>query len=309
MNARRRCVTVFGGTGFLGRHIVRHLVGRGFRVRVATRHATGKTPTASPDIEPVRADIGDAASVAAALSGADGAVNAVSLYVEAEGRTFQAVHVDAAARMAGLAREAGLGGLVHVSGIGADRRSPSRYVASRGRGDDAVASAFPSAAILRPSVLFGPGDSFLSAIADLLRRSPVFPLFGRGLTRLQPAHVDDVARAAAALLAAPRAAGVYELGGPDVLAYRALIEKVAAQIGRRPILVPVPFGVWHAAAAVAERLPGAPLARNQVELMRNDNTASGRYPGFDALGITPRSIGQTLAQLFPGPGTGGGRGA
>ncbi len=309
MNARRRCVTVFGGTGFLGRHIVRRLVERGIRVRVATRHPDRSPAPSAPGIEAVRADVGDAASVAAALSGADGAVNAVSLYVEEEGRTFEAVHVDAAARVAGLARDAGLGGLVHVSGIGADPRSPSRYVASRGRGDEAVAAAFPSAAILRPSVLFGPGDSFLSAIADLLRRSPVFPLFGRGLTRLQPVHVDDVARAAATLAAAPRAGGVYELGGPDVLAYRALVEKVAARIGRRPVMAPVPFGIWQAAAAVAEFLPGAPLTRDQVALMRCDNVASGRHPGFDALGIAPCSIAETLPLLLPDAGAGGARGA
>jgi len=289
-----RRIAVFGGTGFLGTQIVRCLRERGFAVRVATRHP-GKP---EPGIEAVRADIADAASVTAALAGCDGAVNAVSQYVEAGQRTFRAVHVEAAALLARIARDTGLRQLVHVSGIGADAASTSTYISSRGQGEQAVQAAFPSAVVFRPAVLFGPGDAFLTVLATLLRRTPVFALFGEGRTLLQPAYVGDVARAVAERLGGRHEGGVYELGGPDVLSYRALVEKIAMRLGRRRVLLPVPFVLWHAAAAVAELLPGAPLTRNQVELMRIDSVASAQLPGFGALGITPRSIDEILPQVL-----------
>lgn len=257
-------ITVFGGTGFLGRRVVGKLLERGFIIRVASRHPEPSTER----VETVGADIADEASVRSALAGGAGAVNAVSLYVEAGARSFQAIHVEAAGRLARLARAAGLESLVHISGIGADRASTSLYIRSRGQGEAAVRAEFPGATIMRPAVMFGTGDAFLSPLAGLLRRAPVFPLFGRGATRLQPAAADDVASAVATQSSRPTDDPIFELGGPDVLSYREVIRNVAAGLRRNPLLLPVPFALWRAAARAAELLPEPPITRNQVELMQ-----------------------------------------
>jgi uncharacterized protein YbjT (DUF2867 family) len=302
----RRIVTVLGGTGFLGRRVVRRLLDRGFAGRAASRRPERVPPLFGPDgagPEAVRVDVHDEASVAAALAGAYGAVNAVSLYVERGGGgrdTFRAVHVEAAARVARLAREAGLRRLVHVSGIGADPASSSGYVRARGEGEEAVRRAFPGATtVVRPSVMFGPDDRFLTTLARLVRTLPVLPLFGRGGTRLQPVHAEDVAEAIARVLdgaAGAAARPCYELGGPRVYTYAGLLRAVAGGIGagRRPRLVPVPFGLWQAFAALAERLPGAPLTRDQVALMRRDNVAAADLPGLPELGIAPAAVEDVL---------------
>jgi uncharacterized protein YbjT (DUF2867 family) len=286
-----QAIIVFGGTGFLGRRIVRALRDRGVLVRVATRHPDSGTAGA------VRADIEDERSVAEALRGCGGVVNAVSLYVEQGSRTFQSIHVDAAARLARLAQAAGLRQLVHISGIGANPESTSPYIRSRGRGEREVTAAFPAATIMRPSAMFGPDDALLSVIAALVRRSPVFALFGQGRTLMQPAYVEDVAQAVAEHLTTRPAPAMYELGGPDVLTYRSLVEKIASGVRRNPVLLPVPFALWRVVAAVAELLPDAPITRNQVELMQIDNVASDRLPGFGALGIAPRSIDDILPHV------------
>ena len=195
-----RLVTVFGGTGFLGRRIVRHLLDAGFAVRIASRHPDRAAALFSGDdrgVEPVRADVNDDASVAAAVTGALAVVNAVSLYVERGKASFHSVHVEAAGRVASLASHAGSQRLVHVSGIGADARSTSRYIRSRGAGEAAVLRAFPSANLVRPAVMFGPGDVFIVPLLKLLRQLPAFPMFGNGETRLQPAYVENVGEAVA----------------------------------------------------------------------------------------------------------------
>jgi NADH dehydrogenase len=205
MNAR--VVTVFGGTGFLGRRVVEHLRKHGFFVRIASRHADRGRELFGADASQfqfLEADIHDPQAVAEALAGAYGAVNAVSLYVEREGQTFHCVHVEAARRLAARARQDGLERLVQVSGIGADAASPSLYIRKRGEGELSVRAAFPDAIVVRPAVMFGPDDAFLTPILALLRKLPVFPMFGRSLTRLQPAYVGDVAEAIAK---APRNAG------------------------------------------------------------------------------------------------------
>lgn len=289
-----RLHTVFGGTGFLGRRIVRRLLERGERVRAASRHperAAALFAGCPSPPEAVRADIDDRASVAAALQGAAGAVNAVSLYVEQGSRTFRSVHVDGARRIARAAREAGVARFVHVSGIGADPTSPSPYVRSRGEGEEAVRDAFPDATILRPAVMFGPDDAFLTRLIEITRRAPVIPLFGTGETQLEPAFVDDVAEAAVRILThAGVDLPVYELAGPERYRYRDLLGAIAERTGRRRLFVPVPLALWHAAALAGEMLPGAPLTRNQVDLMREDNVASPGMPGFGALQIEPHTI-------------------
>lgn len=206
-------VTVFGGTGFLGRRIVRHLREAGFTARIASRNPDRERVLFSGDsrgVEPVRADVNNDASVAAAVTGAFAVVNAVSLYVERGEASFHSVHVEAAGRVARLAHQMGMQRLVHVSGIGADARSTSRYIRSRGAGEAAVLRAFPSAALVRPAVMFGPGDSFVEPLLKLLGQLPAFPMFGNGETRLQPAYVEDVGEAVARVLRAPVAEPVYE---------------------------------------------------------------------------------------------------
>src|SRR6516165_9498963 len=194
-----RTVTVFGGTGFLGRRIVRHLDAAGFGVRVASRHPERVRSLfpEHPTVEAVGADINDENSTTAALAGAFAVINSVSLYVESRSETFRSVHVEAAGQVAAIASRARAEKLVHVSGIGANAASASPYIRSRGEGEAAVLRAYPSATLIRPAVMFGPEDAFLVPLLSMLHRLPVFPLFGSGETRLQPAHVEDVAEAVA----------------------------------------------------------------------------------------------------------------
>ena len=240
----------------------------------------------------MKGDVHDQATVVASLAGAYGAVNAVSLYVERGRDTFDAIHVEAAARVARLAREAGVERLVHISGIGADPGSSSSYIRARGRGEEAVQRAFPNAILIRAAVMFGPDDAFLTTMVKLVRLLPIYPMFGRGRTKLQPVYVEDVAEAIARLIehgddAVDRC---YELGGPRVYAYEELVRTLAAQIGARTKTIPMPFAVWHALAWFAEHLPGSPLTRNQIALMRRDNVASLTLPGLRELGIEPTPI-------------------
>jgi uncharacterized protein YbjT (DUF2867 family) len=294
-------VTVFGGTGFLGRRIVRHLHDADFAVRIAARHPErGRLlfPGDVPDIETVRADANDDASVATAVSGAWAVVNALSLYVEHGSCTFQSVHVKAAKRVALLARQAGAETFVHVSGIGADAGSASPYIRSRGQGEAAVLDAFPSARVIRPAVMFGSGDALLTPLLTMLRHMPVFPMFGRGETRLQPAYVEDVAEAIVRVLRAPTARRPYELAGPRVYTYQELLRAIAASTDTRPYLVPFPFSLWHVIGYVSEALPSPPITRNQVELMERDNIADPDAPGFEALQISPQAIENILPQML-----------
>ena len=287
----RRKVTVFGGSGFLGQRVVQRLLERDFLVRVAARHSE-RFAAFFPDVQldAIQADVNDDRSVAAAVAGVEGVVNAVSLYAESGPQTFQSVHVEAAARVARLAREAGVGQFIHVSGIGSDAGSASPYIRSRGKGEKAVREAFPAATLICPSVMFGRGDAFVIPIARMLLRLPVFPLFGRGQTHLQPAYVEDVAGAIARVMQNPQPQMRYELGGPRVYTYRSLLEVIARRLGKKPLLVPMPFGLWHALASVAELLPEPPVTRNQVELMQIDSVTSPGAPGFGDLRISPTSL-------------------
>ena len=297
-----RTVAVFGGTGFLGRRVVRHLRRCGLSVRSASRHPDwGKELFAldDPHLQSVEADIHDEQSVARVLAGAYGAVNAISLYVEHGTETFHSLHVECAQRLATQARQAGVERLVHVSGIGADVASPSRYVRKRGEGELAVRAAFADALLIRPAVMFGPDDSFLTTIITLLERLPIYPMFGRGLTRLQPAYVDDVAEAITrALQRTEKHPITFECGCPRVYSYEELLKAAAHEAGLKPKLIPIPFAAWHVLAWFAEMLPNPPITRNQVELMQVDNVASPEMPGFGELGISPLSIEDILSEIL-----------
>ncbi|MBX9825672.1 MAG: complex I NDUFA9 subunit family protein [Xanthobacteraceae bacterium] len=298
-----RVVTVFGGTGFLGRCAVRQLRRHGYAVRVASRHPD-RTPWlfgAGGRQVPFEADIHDEQSVAEAVFGAYGVINAVSLYVERGSETFHSVHVAAAQRVAAQAQRAGVKRLVHVSGIGADAASSSRYIRNRGEGEAAVRRAFAGATLIRPAVMFGADDAFLTTIIRLMQRFPAFPMFSGGRTRLQPAYVDDVADAIARLIDRDQTQGrTFECGGPEVYSYEELLRIVAREAGLKPRLIPVPFAAWQVLARMAEMLPSPPVTGNQVELMQHDNVPAPEIPGFAELEITPHAVDEIIREIMWG---------
>lgn len=297
-----RTVTVFGGTGFLGRRIVRRLRCGGFAVRVASRHPDRAHTLFGPDdpqLLSLGANIHDEQSVADALAGACCAVNAVSLYVERGQETFHSVHVESAERVATQARSAGVERLVHISGIGADAASQSRYIRKRGEGELAVRAAFLDAILIRPAVMFGPDDAFLTTILKLLRRLPIYPMFGRGLTRLQPVYVKDVAEAIGRVMQQVETPPpIFELGGPHIYSYEEFLRAVAHQAGVPPLLTPIPFAVWYVLTWVSKMLPSPLITRDQVELMQIDTVSSPEMPGFTELGISPQSVEVILQKML-----------
>jgi uncharacterized protein YbjT (DUF2867 family) len=298
----KRVVTVFGGTGFLGRRIVKRLLEKDFTVRAASRHpdrvaslfASG--PGAPGAVE---ADILDAASVRSAIEGSHAVVNAVSLYIEHGEQTFERVHVKAAADLAAASRDGDVDQFIQISGIGSDPQSDSNYISARGRGERAVETAFRGAVIVRPAVMTGPDDAFLTTIVRLIRLLPIYPLFGVGGTRLQPVYVDDVAEGVSRVIAGrnDKGASVFEFGGPRIYTYKELVREIARQLDTRVKLVPMPFTVWNALAGVAELLPAAPIARNEIAIMRHDNVAAIRAPGLVGLGIEPRGIDEVIRMI------------
>jgi uncharacterized protein YbjT (DUF2867 family) len=262
-------VVIFGGTGFIDRRLVHRIAAEGTPVRVAVRHPNGGRSTLrAADLDQitfVRADVRDQTSVAAAIEGADAVINAVSTYVEKGGVTFESVHVQGAEAVAREAVRLGIARLVLISGLGADPQSRSPYIRSRGRGELAVQQAFPVATIVRPSAMFGPGDALFGTLADLARLLPVLPLIGGGHTRLQPVYVEDVAEAVARMLGDPGTIGrTYELAGRGVYTLRDLIGFTLRVVGKRRLLIPVPFagprsrpGCWS--SCQARRSPPAKL--------------------------------------------------
>ena len=243
-----------------------------------------------PQLQSIKADIHNERSIAHALVGAYAAVNAVSLYVEHGQETFHSVHVESARRVATQADRAGVQRLAHVSGIGSDAASPSLYIRKRGESELATRAAFADATLIRPAVMFGPND---------LRRLPIYPMFGRGLTRLQPAYVEDVAEAIARVLQGTESRAItYECGGPRVYSYKEILRVVAREAGLRRMLIPMPFAAWHLLAWASERLPRPPVTRNQVDLMQADNVSSPEMPGFGEFGILPHSVEEILKGIL-----------
>ena len=285
-------VTVFGGSGFLGRHTVRALARAGWRIKVATRHpnrAFFLRPLGSVgQIDFVKCDVSDAASVASAVKGANAVVNLTGILFE-KGQTFEDVQADGAANVARAAAAAGASALVHVSAIGADLESDAHYAVTKAEGERAVREAFPKAVILRPSVIFGPEDGFFNKFAAMARFLPGLPLIGGGHTRFQPVFVGDVARAI--LVALSRQDGrTYELGGPTSYSFKELMQLILRETGRKRVLVPLPFGIASLQAMFLQLLPNPPLTRDQVRLLKRDNVVSPTAAGLADLGITPTSV-------------------
>jgi len=283
-----RLATVFGGSGFIGRHIVRALARDGWRVRVAVRRpdlAGFLRPLgAVGQVEAVQANLRYPDSIRAAIEGADAVVNAAGVKRQSGRQSFEAVHVFGAGEIARAAATLGVGALVHVSGIGADPNSDNPYIASKGRAEAAVRDAFPAATVLRPSVVFGPEDEFFNRFAALARFLPVLPVFGGGATKLQPVYVGDVALAAARALDNGGADGrTFELGGPEVLTLREAMERTLSIIERRRALAPIPFGLARLVARATEIASAVSLGlfpevliatRDEIALLRHDNVVS-----------------------------------
>ena len=296
-------VTVFGGSGFLGRHVVRALARRDYRLRVGVRRpelAGHLQPLGRVgQINPVQANIRHPGSIEAAMRGASVVVNLVGILTESGAQTFNAVQAKGAQTIAEAASRIGAR-VVHVSAIGADENSPSGYARSKAAGEQAVLAAVPSATIMRPSLMFGPEDQFTNRFAALARMSPVLPLVGEN-TRMQPVYVGDVAAAiAAAVDGKTRPGATYELGGPEVMTMRQIIELILAVTERKCILAPLPFGLARFQARFLQFAPGAfKLTPDQVELLRSDNVVSD---SAKAAGLTLEGLGiplESMAAVLP----------
>ena len=290
-------ITVFGGTGFLGRHIVKRLAKAGYRLRIATRRPNEalflKTNGTPGQIEIIQANIRDAASTEAALKGADGVVNAVGILFESRKQKFTALQAEGATRIAKAAKAEGVSAMVHVSAIGADAASASLYAQSKAAGEAGVTEALSAAHILRPSIVVGPEDDFFNRFAAMAMIAPALPLIGGGVTKYQPVSVFDVAAAVEACFAgAP--AGIYELGGPNVLSFKQLMEMLVAEIGRDRLLVPLPFAAAKIIATFAQFMPKPLLTPDQLILLRSDNVVADEAQGFADLGLTPEPIAGLL---------------
>lgn len=291
-------VTVFGGSGFLGSHVVRALAKGGLRLRVAVRNpGRGYRLRMLGDvgqIEVVQANIRNPASIARALDGAQACVNLVGVLYEAGRQKFQAVHVLGARNLAEAAAAQGVQRFVQVSAIGADPESGSKYARTKAMGEAAVREIRPDAVVLRPSILFGQEDDFFNRFAAMASLSPVLPLIGGGMCRFQPVFVADAAAAVAAAVTDANAAGrTYELGGPGVYTFKALMQLIAREVGRRPILLPIPFPVASLIGMAGDLAAGViapPLTRDQVELLRTDNVVSPGALGLADLGVQATAL-------------------
>lgn len=288
----QKTVTLFGGTGFVGRYVAQMLAQRGWRIIVASRHPDRalplKTAGAVGQVVPVFADIRDDGSVAAAVAGADAVVNLVGILFERGKQRFDTIHGEAAGRVARAAAAAGASRFVQVSAIGASADSPSAYARTKAAGEAAVRAAFPGAAILRPSVVFGPEDGFFNLFANLARTAPFLPLFGGGTTKFQPVYVQDVAAAVVACLEQDGTAGqTYELGGPRVYSFRELMELTLKQTGRRKRLVSLSWGVAAFEARLLSLLPKPLLTPDQVVQLKIDNVVGAGAKMLADLGIQP----------------------
>jgi uncharacterized protein YbjT (DUF2867 family) len=292
---RNRLITVFGGTGFIGRHLVRRLVGQGARVLVISRN-----PSRGYHLQPMgrvgqilveRVDLGSEQALARALSGASGVVNLIGILYETRHQRFDEVQGALPGRIAKVAADAGIERMVQLSAIGADPASRSAYARSKAEGERRVREALPSATIMRPSIVVGPEDGFFNRFAEMARWLPALPLIGGGKTRFQPVYVGDVAGAiVAGLTRADAAAQTYELGGPQVYSFAELMRYMLGVVDRRRLLVPISFATAELQARFLELLPAPLLTRDQVELLKTDNVVAEGAEGLADLDISPTPI-------------------
>ncbi len=290
----RSVATVFGGSGFLGRYIVKRLAAGGQVVRVAVRNPVRanllRTMGRVGQIVPMAASLSDEASVASAVEDADTVINLVGILAESHRGDFTRIHAEGAGRVARLARAAGAQSFVQMSAIGASADSPAAYGTSKFAGEAAVRAAFPAAIVLRPSIVFGPEDAFFNRFAAMSRYAPVMPVFC-GDTRFQPVYAGDVADAVVAALANRDLAGrVLELGGPRVWRFRELLAWMLHELRRKRIMLDVPMPLARLQATLLEHVPGKPLTRDQLSMLARDNVVAEGAAGFEALGILPTPL-------------------
>src|SRR5271165_6220386 len=293
-------ITVFGGTGFIGRHLVALLLQSGGTVRVAVRHPSRiqMTTESAKAPELIQADVLDDVGVGAAIAGADSVVNLVGILTETTTQTYRAIHVEGARRVALAAQRHGVMRLIHISALGASPTSPAISDRTKAEGEEAVRAAFPQTTIVRPSLTYGEGDHFFSRFAALIRSSPVLPLIGGGTTKFQPIFVGDMGAGLLELLRRSDTAGkTYEFGGPQVYSFKALLELLLAALTRQRILLPIPFAMAEMQAGLLELLPKPPLTRDQVRLLKTDKVVSGREPTLGDLGVQARRLDDFLAAL------------
>ncbi|MCK9541619.1 MAG: complex I NDUFA9 subunit family protein [Novosphingobium sp.] len=286
-----RIVTVLGGGGFLGRHLAQELLGRGARLRIASRNpkrAFFLKPLGNlGQVQFVACDVTQPETLARALAGSDAVVNLVGAFTG----DLDAIQGQGAGRIAEAARVAGARAMVHVSALGADAGSDVAYARTKAEGEQAVLAAFPAATILRPSILFGPDDNFINMLARAIATFPILPVFGPE-AKLQPVFVDDVAEAIANALSTPAAhgGGIYAVAGPDVMTMLDLNERIAAAQDRKRLFAPLPDGVAGAIATLTGWAPGAPITRDQWKLLRAGSVAESGTDGLKALGVSPRPL-------------------
>jgi NADH dehydrogenase len=300
-----KLVTIYGGSGFVGRYIARRMAREGWRVRVAVRRPNEalfvRPYGVVGQVEPVFCNIRDDASVRAAMAGADAVVNCVGTFDRGGPNNFDAVQHEGAGRIARIAAEAGVERLVHISAIGADPQGMSLYAQSKARGEEAVLGQFPRAVILRPSIVFGPEDQFFNRFAAMARLGPVLPL-AAAETRFQPVYVDDVAKAAEMGVLGTARPGIYELGGPDVASFRELMAQMLKVIHRRRLILNLPFWVARVMATALDLAQGLTLGlftnriltRDQLKSLRQDNVVAKGAKGLDTLGIEPTALEAVL---------------
>lgn len=303
-----KLVTIYGGSGFVGRYVARRLAKAGWRIRVACRNpndAMFVRPYGTVgQVEPVFCNIRDDASVRSVLQGADAVVNCVGILAETGANGFEAVQHEGAERIARIAAEEGVGRMVHVSAIGADEDSDSEYSQTKALGEDGILAHMPDAVILRPSIIFGAEDDFFNRFAGMTRLGPILPIAGAD-TKFQPVYVDDVAQAVAMGVTGDATPGIYELGGPDINTFRELMEQMLEVICRRRLVFGMPFWMANAIATVSWAVQGislglvpAQITNDQVANLRRDNVVSDGAHGFEALGIAPTSLEAVLPEYL-----------
>jgi NADH dehydrogenase len=295
MTYKTQVATIFGGTGFIGRHALKKLAGSQMVIRVATRTLANaaylRTGGVVGQVVPMLVDPYDDRMLAAAIDGADIVINMVGILAERGKSTFQRAQAELPARIGAAAARAGAQRVLHISAIGADPNATSRYAATKGEGERALRAAFAGATILRPSIVFGPEDDFFNRFAGMARISPVLPLIGGGRTRFQPVWVGDVAQAVANAIDDETTRGrTYELGGPAVHSFEELMRLLLKEIRLERTLLPIPFGIAELLAKATGWLPGAPLTADQVELLKRDNVVSPGAATLRDLGIEPASM-------------------
>ncbi len=302
-------VTIYGGSGFVGRYIARRMAQAGWRVRVAVRRPNEalfvRPYGVVGQVEPVLCNIRDDGSVAAAMDGADAVVNCVGILAPEGKNTFEPVQLQGAARIARIAAEKGIARMVHVSAIGADAASASDYARTKALGEAEVLRHMPDAVILRPSIVFGAEDGFFNRFASMARFGPILPVVG-GATKFQPVYVEDVAAAAVKGVLGEAAPGIYELGGPEVKSFRALMQQMLAVIRRRRLILGVPFPIAGLMGFVLDMAQAVTLGlfhngiltRDQVRNLKRDNVVTGTTRTFADLGIEPTALDSVLSSYL-----------